>query len=191
MIPALSLQLESAVFVLPVSRGNLKADSDIVAGLNASVRAELESRFSQMDLSQKEIMQQLQAVKMQISTQVLSPVRHRVFCYKLCNTSAQQSVKIFCAFFSCRETDCRLCCLSRTRSQLLKFCDLSWMTLQRTQVREKALNRRSKAIGSVSRVSLAKATHLFRGLMGFWHRMTDCRSRWIRSRTRFLLSHLP
>lgn len=48
----------------------MNADHDVLAGLNASVRAELDSRFSEMDVSQKELMQQLQDVKMQISAQV-------------------------------------------------------------------------------------------------------------------------
>jgi hypothetical protein len=59
--------------VLSGSRGGINAHQDVLAGLNASVRAELDSRFSEMDLSQKELMQQLQDVKMQISAQVKAP----------------------------------------------------------------------------------------------------------------------
>jgi len=58
-----------AYMVLPGSRGGVKAGMDMLAGLNASVRIEMESRFSQMDLSQKELLQELQSVKMQISSQ--------------------------------------------------------------------------------------------------------------------------
>ena len=74
-----------------MSRGGLSADSDILAGVNASVRAELESRFSQMDISQKELMSQLQAVKMQISSQVPSPVRRQVRCIMCCVNNAHHS----------------------------------------------------------------------------------------------------
>jgi len=62
----------AAYMVLPGSRGGVKAGMDMLAGLNASVRIEMESRFSQMDLSQKELLQELQSVKMQISSQVIS-----------------------------------------------------------------------------------------------------------------------
>jgi hypothetical protein len=60
----------AAYMVLPISRNGLRADNEVLVGLESSARAEIESRFSEMDLSQREIRQQLQGIMKQISSQV-------------------------------------------------------------------------------------------------------------------------
>ena len=60
------LQARSGLF-LP------SAETDTKVALNASVRADINARFSEMDLSQTELRLQLDAIRTQISSQVPGP----------------------------------------------------------------------------------------------------------------------
>ena len=56
--------------MFPGARGGGAEDAGLFAGLNVSVRSEIEGRFSEMDAAQKALQQQLHSIQMQMSSEV-------------------------------------------------------------------------------------------------------------------------